>query len=106
MSKVTNLIIATSLIEDIEYLKGKFKQHTTPGYSIDIVSVDDEKLPKGWYGGNKFLEVNLFIGAYNYFNLENFLMFCKQEINWEMPESVQIFVKEQDDLRFRIINLF
>jgi len=106
MSKVTNLILATSLSEDPPYLIEEFKKFKVNGLPFNLVSVDNETFPGTWYGGTKKLEINLFIGAYNHLNLSEFIYFMKNEINWEVPDSVQLIVKEQDDLKFRIIELF
>ena len=82
MSVVTNIIIAFSASEN-----------------------EDSKLQKGWYGGTKNLEVNIFIGAYNHLNLNDLIQHMST-IDWEEPEDVQVIVKEQNDDRFRIINLY
>src|SRR4030095_10168300 len=106
MSKVTNIIIATSISEDIAYLKTKFEQLKVNGQPYNLVSVDNESLPKAWYGGSKFLEANLFLGAYNQLDLDALIVFMKEQIKWDVPESVQLIIKEQDDIKFRIIDLF
>ena len=106
MSRVTNVIIATGLGEDITYLKSKFKEFNVNGLPFNLVSVDNENLPKGWYGGSKLLEVNLFIGAYNYLDLEALIVFMQQQVNWEDPISVQLFAQEQNDFKFKAIDLF
>ena len=106
MSRVTNLIVATSISEDSSYLEKTFNDFKVDESPFNLVSVESEKLPNAWYGGSKFLEVNLFVGAYNYLDLDSLLVFMKNQIKWEMPESVQIIVKEHEDTKFRIINLF
>jgi hypothetical protein len=72
-----------------------------------LVSVDDPSLPERWYGGNKWLETSLFVGAFNapcLGCLEAFMAHLRS-IAWEHPEAVQLFVKEQEDDRFRVIDL-
>jgi hypothetical protein len=105
MSEVTNLIIATALSENVEYLKSKFRDFKLNKIPFNIVSVETESLPKTWYGGSKFLEVNLFIGAYNYLDLNALIVFMRSNIAWESPESVQLIVKGQHDEKFKIIDL-
>jgi hypothetical protein len=68
------------------------------------VSVDDRKLPKGWYGGHKFIEGGIFIGAYNHLNLEEFIVFLRN-MRWDSPEDVRLFVKEQFDNVFKPVEL-
>ena len=106
MSVVTNLIITTSTLEDTEYLRGQLRNFFVNGNPFIIESVDSEDLPKAWYGGSKYLECNILIGAYNHLVLENLIDFLRTQIKWHMPEYVQLFVKEQDDFKFRIIDLF
>ena len=106
MSVVTNLIIAASTSEDAEYILGQFKKFQVNGNPFFIASVDNENLPKGWYGGSKYLECHILIGAYNHLVLQELMDFMRKEIKWEMPECVQVFVKEQDDMKFRLIDLF
>jgi hypothetical protein len=72
-----------------------------------LVSVEDPSLPDAWYGGNKYLEACLFIGAFDnrcLQGLDGFLAHLRS-IRWECPESVQVFVLEQDDDRFRLIDV-
>ena len=71
MSRVTNLIIATSISEDSSYLEKTFNDFKVDESPFNLVSVESEKLPNAWYGGSKFLEVNLFVGAYNYLDLDS-----------------------------------
>lgn len=105
MSKVTNIIIATSISEDITYLENKFKEFSVNGQQYRLVSADSDHLPRAWYGGSKLLEANIFIGAYNYLDLEALIFFMKGHIQWQLPQSVQLIVKEHDDTKFRIIDL-
>lgn len=59
----------------------------------------------GWYGGTKFLECNLAVGAFNYLDLDGLIAHIRS-LEWEDPEAVQLIVKEQEDDRFRIIDVF
>lgn len=77
----------------------------TPYPSFPLVSVDDPSLPRWWYGGSKHLEAILLIGAMNYFDLTEFVEHLRG-IAWEYPEAVQLFVRQQEDFAFRLINVF
>lgn len=46
-------------------------------------------------GGTKSLDCEIFVGAFNYLNVEGFadLVFS---LSWEWPDEVQILVKNQD----------
>ncbi len=105
MSIVTNLIICCSSLEDDEEIIKEFERYTHNGHPFGIVSVASEKLPKGWYGGEKYLECIIFIGAYNHLNVAEFIEFMKSKVNWEAPDLVQVFVKEEDDMKFKILEL-
>lgn len=106
MSRVTNIIITTSISEDVDYLIQKFKEFKLNENPFNLVSVDDEALPRGWYGGSKMVEANIFLGAFNYLDLQALISFMKEQINWVNPECVQLISKEQDDFKFTLIDLF
>lgn len=105
MGHVTNLIIIFSTLESEDVVISKMSNYIVNGNNFNILSVDDESMPQDWYGGTKRLECNVLIGAYNYLDLESFLTFLRTEINWEAPDLVQVFVKEQNDMKFRLIDL-
>lgn len=109
MSWVTNIILSTPPYfgkekEEIEKKINSFFEKGDKGF----VNCDDKKLPTGWYGGTKMLEAELWIGAFNYINLED-LVEHLENIDWGgdyEKEEVQLIIKDQDDKRFRILNLF
>ena len=103
MSQVTSLIITSSIIEDEDYLIEKFKEFKVNGTSFSLVSVDDVRLPKGWYGGSKMIESLVFVGAYNKLNVQSLCLFMQDNIDWKSPESIQLMVKEPHDIKFRIV---
>lgn len=105
MSKVTNLILTCSVSEKEDFIESeisKFKIKDTP---INITSIHDKMLPSSWYGGSKNMECNVFIGAYNYLDLNSFISHLKS-IKWEDPEIVQLFVLEDHEDMFKKIDLF
>ena len=105
MSDVTSLLIAFSSGEREDKVLTHLRQHMHRGQPFRIVSVKDAALPTGWYGGSKYLETGLLVGAYNYLDLVALLAFM-QRMEWEDPEDVQLIIKEQEAFKFRIINLF
>lgn len=105
MSRVTNLIITFSTLEDEERIVAEMRAFVKNDNGFYIASVNDERLPHGWYGGTKNLECSILIGAYNYLDLQLFLDFLRNNVNWEAPDLVQLVVKEQDDMKFRLIDL-
>lgn len=105
MSRVTNLILTCSSLEDESKIIAEMKEFIKGDIGFYIVSVKDNNLPRDWYGGTKRLECNVLIGAYNYLDLESFLVFLRTNVSWEAADLVQLFVKEQEDMKFRLINL-
>ena len=105
MSVVTNLVLCLG-VSDGESAGRKIEEVNR--YFADsckgLVSVDDPALPRGWYGGSKFLEADLYIGAFNHLDLQAFIGHIRS-IRWKQPDCVQVFVKEQDDDRFRLLNV-
>lgn len=106
MSRVTNLILCLG-VPDADGAWGKIEEVNRyfEGSSKGLVSVDDPSLPRGWYGGTKYLEAELYVGAYNALDLNAFIGHLRS-IEWESPECVQLLVQEQEDRRFRLINVF
>lgn len=104
MSYVTNVILNVGLqgkskIDEVN----KFFEDTER--NVGFVYVDDkEKVPNGWYGGTKYLEVDIAIGAFNYLDLEG-LKIHMHEMEWESPEDVQLLICDQEENRFSIWNL-
>jgi hypothetical protein len=96
VSKVTNLILVFSGSENEPEVALFLNRFPNEGKGFRIVAVDDPSLPKGWYGGTKYLECCLYLGAYNHFNAQAFLAYLRT-YPWEDPESVQLLVKEQYD---------
>jgi hypothetical protein len=110
MSVVTNAILAyrergrTQVLPRInaffvdDYAAGT--GHNATGF----VHVEDARLPRHWYGGAKMLERDLAIGAFNHLDLDALVShLCSL---WTPDdEDMQLIVKEQEDSRFRIINI-
>lgn len=102
MSEVTNLILHLSIF-DTDQLPAvnAFFQSAREGF----VSLDDDSLPKGWYGGTKFLEAELYAGAFNHLYLDELVSHLRS-IAWREPAAVQLVVKEQEDLKLRVLDVF
>lgn len=102
MSVVTNAILHMSNMEREEDRLNDVNKFFPP--ETGFVDVDDPKLPTGWYGGTKMLEAPLALGAFNHLDLEGLITHLKS-IPWEEPQEVQLIVQEQEDEKFRIIEL-
>lgn len=105
MSDVTNVILRTPLTVHTE--RNKIFESKINSFFDDekgFVYCDDDGLPSGWYGGTRFLEVNIWIGAFNYLYLDELEQHLKQ-IDWgvDYPEWIQLIVQRQEDNKFSII---
>ncbi len=95
MSLVTNTILVTSASDDekIEQVNKFFPEDGQKGF----VSCDSTIHPdSAWYGGSKYLECMVYIGAFNYLDLEA-LKEHLTSIEWERPEAVQLLTMEQEE---------
>lgn len=102
MSRVTNLILNIDILEDEETRIKEVNLFFDEQEQKGLVSVDENN--SGWYGGSKNLECHLYIGAFNYLDLDKFIEHCNRKVNFK-EEHNQIIVMEQDDDEFRIIKL-
>jgi hypothetical protein len=100
MSNVTNVILktGTSESEAIDQLNYRFRE------GKGFVECDDEGLRPRWYAGDKALECAIYPGAFNYFDLDAFVE-CIKDCHWEYPNSVQLFIQEENSERLREVPL-
>jgi hypothetical protein len=110
MSNVTNLILSIGYFDaeggKIQEVNRYFEEPEIEALRCrGLVSISDSSLPAGWYGGSKYFEANLYLGAFNYLLLNEFVEHLRS-VSWQSPEDVQVIVMEQEDERFRIINVF
>lgn len=103
MSRVSNVIVTFSAVEQPSRIVDVNLFFVNAGYECGLVSIEDETLPPGWYGGNKPFEAEVLIGAFNFLRTDTFIAHV-QAISWEDRASVQVFLQEQTDKRFRIFN--
>ena len=96
MSVVTNLVFKTSVGD--KHRVAKLNVAFQAG--AKFVSCDDESLPRGWYAGDKMLECEICPGAFNNLSLAD-LIRAIQEVDWDDPRSVQLFVQEQGEERLK-----
>jgi hypothetical protein len=107
MSEVTNLIISFYVSEDeiSRAIEINYFHNNGQNFHVESANFEKELNPnsnKTWYGGNKYLETPLYIGAINHLDLDGLVEFLKT-LQWEEPENVQIIIKEQFSDKFRII---
>ena len=63
-----------------------------------------EPIDPVWEGRGKALECSVYVGAYNRLELDDFVEHLRG-IDWNAPEFVQLFVKDQGDMAFRVISI-
>jgi len=69
-----------------------------------FVSLGDPSLPERWYGGTKYLEAALYIGAFNHLDLEALIAHIRS-LDWPGPTSVQLIHKGQEESRFTVLDV-
>ncbi len=107
MSRVTNVLLHIGGC-DSDSVNGTIVQANAYFEDCDIrglISLNDPSLPKGWYGGNKYLEAKLYVGAFNHLYLDEFIKHLRS-LEWKKPSEVQLIVKEQEEDVFRIVPIF
>ena len=63
-----------------------------------------ESIDPVWEGRGKALECNVYVGAYNHLELDTFVEHLRG-IVWNAPQFIQLFVKDQEDIEFRLIRI-
>ena len=103
MSVITNIVLAIGLEDE---LHGRLAEVNVffAEYSRGLVSLDNPALPTDWTGGNKRMCAGVSVGAFNGMDLAGFLAHLRS-IRWDAPRKVQVFVMEEEDERFRLIDV-
>lgn len=95
-----NVIVTATLFDEdnLNRLNALGWHHTSNG----LVSCED--YANGlWYGGCKALEQEIWIGAFSMLNVSE-LVSAMQQINWEDPEYVMLYVCASGECRFTLID--
>lgn len=102
MSNVTDVILTCSVAENTRELDLYFQKafsainQTQPLKNADNVrNPTDEDLFLRWYGGTYALQVEVYIGAFNYLHLED-LKKIVLGYPWKKPTTMQLFVHEEN----------
>ncbi|MBC6612764.1 hypothetical protein H8B15_17710 [Hymenobacter sp. BT507] len=98
-------MITFSVDEDEQTIIKTLREFTYRNLPFNIMSVEDESLPKAWYGGTKYLECNILLGAFNHLDIKPLVAYMRGMV-WERPEDVQMIIKRQWESKFRIIDVF
>lgn len=108
MSWITNIMLSLPIGEDVERRICEVNEFFGSGLNGSLK--DDEQFPSlvpinsCWELKGKSFEANVFVGAYNYFPIDEFLVHLGK-VAWDDPLSVQVFIMDEEDVSFRIFNL-
>lgn len=107
MSRVTNTILhfGDGEQEDLDKVNAFFTDGT--GHGPGFVSVEDATLPRGWYGGSKFLECSVAIGAFNHLDIKALVdHLCALCLAGALDdEETQLLLMDQEEDKFHVINI-
>jgi hypothetical protein len=112
MSMVTNFIIAVRYFAGVDealaeklngYFEDKHRYPWTYKPLSPLRALKGHDLDRP-FGGNKQLECDLFVGAFNHLDLNDFVSYLNG-VQWSDNDEVQLIVCEQEDDGFRIIDI-
>jgi len=104
MSVVTNVLVSYDILEGENPSNlAEFREWFEPIGGIRAIAGGDRDWsnPASWWGGTKNPECELWGGAYNHLDHSGFWNHLNR-LRWSYPQSVQVFVKDQDDPRFQV----
>jgi len=102
MSWVTNILLSYNIVEK------QIGDHKSEHLNVKLINEEYEAFGTfkeiGQYaGGKKHIETPLYAAAFNYFPIKEFMYFVFS-LNWECPDDVQIFIEDQEEDRFKLID--
>lgn len=103
MSRVTDCILTFPLtgMENEEEIIDQINQS---GYKF--VWIEDKKFPRNSFvTGGKVLQINTLIGAFNHLNLNKLIKHLTEEVDWEEPDRVQLFINEEESEGFKELRI-
>ena len=107
MSVVTNVVLSIGMNDAGEDDPNPYTARINAFFPDEQGLVNADAVPdrRGWYGGTKYLEVELYIGAFNHLDLRAFVTHLRG-IAWEHPADVQLLICAQEDFIFSDIPVF
>lgn len=105
MSWVTNILLSLETLDADEDQKvAEINEFfSAPGHG-GFVSLEDDSLPNGWYRSGKCLEAHLYLGVFNHLDLASLIAHIRS-LEWPGPTSVQLLVKDQEETKFKAIDV-
>ena len=106
MSYVTDVLLLFSIEENL--IEGEFKEEApvVGGVNAWLEEHEFARLANLSVHASveKVMQANVYGGAYNYFDLDEFAEFLKRQ-NWRAPHSVQLLVKGEEDVNFSLLSV-
>jgi hypothetical protein len=105
MSHITDVILLCGNIGEVNF-QDRLNQICV--FGTFLVSVDDGKLPKDWYGGPKRLQCCIAIGAMNHLDIPEFLNFLRTKVKWDrkFDEFCQVILQNERENGFTLYDIF
>lgn len=105
MSRVTNVILHVSILEDEEFEDGPIIRVVDLNRTLvlDKLNTKFERVDQH-AGGGKVFEAPVFMAAFNHCPTGIILSFVRRQ-PWAYPEDVQVFVKEEEDDGFKLYGI-
>lgn len=101
MSEVTNVILKTAAGDDREgnpYALNALNLACCKG----MAPFEEARF---YVAGDKFLEVSIYLGAFNHLDLQALRMGI-ESASWDYPDAVQLFIQEDNEERFHEVTLW
>jgi hypothetical protein len=107
MSHITHTILLYRSMEDERARLAEVNRYFRfePGDKPGFVSAEDTTLPLHWYGGTKMLQCGVALGVHNYLYLAGLVRHLRGRVYWTAPGYVQLCYREEDDERFRLLDI-
>lgn len=103
MSNITDVVLnlGSDDAAKVEEINAFLERSERTGF----VPIAEETFPLSRLAGGKGFGGGLFVGGFNYLDITGLVWFLSR-MAFEEPECVQLFVQEEGDYCFRVINLF
>lgn len=105
MGVVESCVLGLSILDDdkLDLINEYFKDDKWGGFT----SIDDDKIFSGkdkWYGGRKFMEHTVAVGAFVGFERREFMTYLST-LTFSNPEDLQLYVMEEEEYKFTTYTL-
>lgn len=99
MSHVTNVILCIGGLDDDWYVQNEVNPWLAKQGVVRLfkpVSGWGDDDPTAYTAGSKVMEADVFLGAFNHFDLDEFIAMLRA-IPWKEPKLTQCFIQDQHE---------